>query len=95
MRHDVMTDAAVLCWLREATEMATMVDPSSQETVGIKDEAGLQIEYPVVLAHTPEPVLRLAGRVSVIHPGRRDLALSDQEWRDLGLPEMETVGDAE
>jgi hypothetical protein len=75
--------------------MATMVDPSSQETVGINDEAGLQVEYPVQLAHTPEPVLRLAGRVSVIRPGRRDLALSDQEWCDLGLPGTETVADAE
>ncbi len=71
--------------------MATMIDPNSHEAVGIedeKDEAVLEVEYPVQLAYTPEPVLRLAGTVSVIRPGRRDLALSEQEWRDLGLEDM-------
>ena len=74
--------------------MATMIDPDSQEAVGGKDEAVLEVEYPVQLACVPEPVLRLAGTVSVIRLGRRDLALSDQEWRDLGLPGLEDMADA-
>jgi hypothetical protein len=74
----------------EASEMATI--PDSHENIGIKDEAMLEVEYPVQLAHTTEPVLRLAGTVSVIRTGRRDLALSDQEWRDLGLEDMADAG---
>ena len=75
--------------------MATMIDWVSGETVGLQDEAAPEIEYPIQLAHTPEPVLRLAGTVKLICPGRRDLALSDQEWQDLGLPiEREDATDA-
>jgi len=64
----------------------TTTDSASQETVGIGDEVAPEVEYPVQLAYTPEPVLRLSGTVTVIRLGRCDLALSDQEWQDLGLP---------
>jgi hypothetical protein len=46
------------------------------------------VEYPIQLAYTREPVMCLAGTVSAISPGRRDLALSKMEWQDLELPEV-------
>lgn len=64
-----------------ATNMATTIDPNSRE-------AALDVEYPIQLAYTREPALCLAGTVSVISPGRRDLALSDMEWQDLELLEL-------
>ncbi|MGH9854434.1 MAG: hypothetical protein ACREBD_31705 [Blastocatellia bacterium] len=63
------------------TDMATTIDPNSRE-------AALDVEYPIQLAYTREPVMCLAGTVSVISPGRRDLALSDVEWQDLELLEL-------
>ncbi len=74
-----------------ATDMAIIIDPASRETVGVKDEAVMEVEYPVQLAYTSAPVLCLAGTVSLIRQGRRDLALSETEWQDLellGLPEL-------
>ncbi len=74
-----------------ATDIAAIIDPDSRKTVSIKDEAVIGVEYPVQLAYTSEPVLCLAGTVSVIRQGRRDLALSETEWQDLellGLPEL-------
>jgi hypothetical protein len=71
-----------------ATEMATIIDPDPRETAGIKDQAVMEVEYPVQLAYTREPVMCLAGTISLIRPGRRDLALSDVEWQDLELPEL-------
>lgn len=68
-----------------ATNMATIIDPDSREAVGVKNEAVMDVEYPATLAYTSEPVLCLAGTISVIRPGRRDLALSDAEWQDLEL----------
>ncbi|MGH9843244.1 MAG: hypothetical protein ACREEM_31275 [Blastocatellia bacterium] len=67
--------------------MATAIDPDSCEPTSVEDEAVMEAEYPVTLAYTPEPVVCLAGTVSVIRPGRRDLALSDAEWEKLGLME--------
>ncbi len=58
------------------TDMATTIDPNPRE-------AALDVEYPIQLAYTREPVMCLAGTVSVISPGRRDLALPDVEWQDL------------
>jgi hypothetical protein len=72
--------------------MATMIDPVTPETVGVKSDANRAVEYPVQVAHISEPVLRLAGTISVIRSGRRDVALSDQEWQDLGL---ENTADAQ
>lgn len=72
--------------------MATLIHLDSSETGSIADETVLEVEYPVQLAHTSEPALRLAGTVSVIRPGRRDLALSDQEWRELGLEAVPDAG---
>jgi hypothetical protein len=43
------------------------------------------VEQPVVLAQKPKPVIRLKGIIRSIKPGRRDLALSDQEWESMGL----------
>ena len=68
-----------------ATEMKAIIDPDSCQTTGVKDKAVREVEYPVRLDYTSEPVLRLAGTVSVIRTGRRDLALSDAEWQDLAL----------
>lgn len=70
-----------------ATDRAAIIDSDSRETVGVKDEAVIDVEYPVALAYTSEPVLCLAGTISVIRPGRRDLALSDAEWKELELME--------
>lgn len=72
----------------------TMIEFGSGEAVGLSEEAMPGVEYPVQLAHTPEPVLRLAGTIKTIRPGRRDLALSEQEWQDLGLPEQEANANA-
>ncbi|MCI0487121.1 MAG: hypothetical protein L0229_11035 [Blastocatellia bacterium] len=72
--------------------MATVTDTDSQEAVEVKDKVALGVEYPVQLAHTSEPVLRLAGTISVIRSGKRDPALSDQEWRDLGLEDAPDAG---
>jgi hypothetical protein len=55
-----------------ATDMATTIDPDPRE-------AALDVEYPIQLAYTREPMMCLAGTVSVISPGRRDLALSELE----------------
>jgi hypothetical protein len=71
-----------------ATDRATIIDSDLRETAGIKDQAVMEVEYPVQLAYTREPVMCLAGTISVIRPGRRDLALSDEEWQDLELPEL-------
>ena len=71
-----------------ATDMATIIDSDSGETAGLKDRAVMDVEYPVQLVYTREPVMCLVGTVSVIRPGRRDLALSDMEWQDLELPEL-------
>jgi hypothetical protein len=76
------------------SKVATIVDSAPHETANLQDEAEPEIEYPVQLAHASQPVLRLAGTVKVICPGRRDLALSDQEWQDLGLLALEEVADA-
>jgi hypothetical protein len=68
-----------------AIDIATTIDPNLRE-------AELDVEYPIQLAYTREPVMCLAGTVSVISPGRRDLALSDMEWQDqemLELPELQ------
>jgi hypothetical protein len=59
------------------TDVAAIVDPE------LRQQAVLEVEYPVQLADTREPVLCLAGTVSVIRPGRRGLALSEAEWQDL------------
>jgi hypothetical protein len=50
-------------------------------------EPGLlpDVEQPVVLAYKSKPVVRLTGVIRSIKPGRRDLALSDQEWESMGL----------
>ncbi len=66
------------------TDMATTIDPDPRE-------AALDVEYPIQLAYTREPVMCLAGTVSLISlisPGRRDLALSDMEWQDLELLQL-------
>lgn len=65
------------------TDRATIIDSESSEDAGIEDRAVMDVEYPVQLAYTREPVMVLAGTISVIRPGRRDLALSDTEWQDL------------
>ena len=67
--------------------MATMVDFISSEAVGTVNEVEPEIEYPVSLAYTAEPALRLVGKVKVMGCGRRDFALSDQEWQGLGMPD--------
>lgn len=84
----------MLCSRQEAddmaTDMAAIIDPDSRETDGVREEAQMEVEYQVQLAYTSEPVVCLAGTVSVIRQGRRDLALSETEWQDLellGLPE--------
>lgn len=71
-----------------STDMATIIDPDPSQTAGVKDGAVMEVEYPVQLAYTSEPALCLAGTVSLIRPGRRDLALSDAEWQDLELLEL-------
>lgn len=65
--------------------MATMIDSDLQKPASVQNEAVLEVESPVQLAYTSAPALQLTGTVSVIRSGRRDLALSDEEWRDLGL----------
>ncbi len=65
-----------------STKSAALLEPDLAEPVE------REIEYPIYLTHLREPVLCLAGKVGVIRPGRRDLALSEAEWQDLGLPEL-------
>lgn len=64
--------------------MATVSEPKTEEAAGGKTEARREVEYPVHLARLSQPVLRLEGTVSVIRAGRRDLALSEQEWQGTG-----------
>jgi hypothetical protein len=71
-----------------ATNIARTIDSDSGETASVKNETAPEVEYPVQLAYTPAPALCLAGTVSMITPGRRDLALSDSEWQDLELLEL-------
>jgi hypothetical protein len=70
------------------TELARKIDSNPRETAGLEDQAEIGVEYPVQLAFEREPVMRLAGTISVIRQGRRDLALSDVEWQDLEPPEL-------
>lgn len=74
-----------------ATEVAIMIDPTVDSIV--TDETVPALEYPVSLAYLSEPSLRLKGTISTIRLGRRDLALSEQEWQDLGLPELPELKD--
>jgi hypothetical protein len=69
--------------------MATIIKPKTKPTTSGED-VPREVEYPVVLARQSKPVLRLPGILSVIRQGRRDMALSEQEWQELGL---EDVGD--
>jgi hypothetical protein len=69
--------------------MATIIKPKTEPNTSSED-APREVEYPVILARQSEPVLRLPGILSVIRQGRRDLALSEQEWQELGL---EDIGD--
>lgn len=64
--------------------MATLSEPKTEEAAADKTEARREVEYPLHLACLSQPVLRLAGTVSVIRAGRRDLALSEQEWQGTG-----------
>lgn len=75
--------------------MATMIDSDLQKPAGVQNEAVLEVESPVQLAYTSAPALQLTGTVSVIRSGRRDLALSDEEWRDLGLGMRQMPNDAD
>ncbi len=53
----------------------------------IDDEWIEEIEHPVVVAHQAEPALSLSGTIVSIKRGRRDFALSDDEWvTRVGLP---------
>ncbi len=69
-----------------ATNLATAFEPAPPEIVNLKESELREIEYPVQLAYTREPVMSLAGTVTVIRRGRQDLALSDTEWQTLELP---------
>ena len=46
------------------------------------------VEYHVAIAYPPCPGVRLCGRIRSIRPGRTDLALSDEEWKALGLEDV-------
>ena len=74
-----------------ATNLATAFEPAPSEPVNLKESDLREIEYPVQLAYTREPVMSLTGTITIIRPGRRDLALSETEWQDLGLPELSAL----
>lgn len=74
--------------------MATATEFISNREAVETSEAEPEMEYPVTLAYTSEPVMRLVGTVRIVGRGRQDFALSDQEWQYLGLPD-ETTEEAE
>ena len=65
-----------------ATNLATAFEPAPLETVNLKESDLREIEYPVQLAYSREPVMSLTGTITVIRQG-----MSETEWQDLGLPE--------
>jgi hypothetical protein len=71
------------CWLENLRLGVGAVLDSAVEPGLLPD-----VEQPVVLAHKSKPVTRLKGVIRSIKPGRRDLALSDQEWESMGLEDI-------
>lgn len=68
--------------------MATILtEPAKHKPVVPNTGTPLEIEHEVLLAQVTEPAMRLIGKVSAIRRGRKDLALSDDEWQNLGLPD--------